>query len=278
MKMGKQQWLSSTQPTALFERGVGVLWGVNMTITDRLPGESCMRPALQLVAVGSLLCDPNKDDFSMPQVKMRYVIAVLTSRQVCFRLWTMSCVTASSEMCRAQRCDLDDGCCAGAIDGAQGQGWIMGMWQRSNLWVQAKESVCGLHLNNIETTFPRLRPQVQRDYRQKHWRLNNNCGGILSGGVVERFLQRKTSACLSTSGGGRHTEVPYRAGFYGDLRKVVTRSGSFSGLISVLPQRRTCVQPLHPHFFGLPTQSDRHGWTQAANKTRIRRVTTHTGL
>lgn len=28
----------------------------------------------------------------------------------------------------------------------------------------------------------------------------------------------------------------------------------------------------------LPTQSDQHGWTQAANKTRIRRVSTHTGL
>lgn len=285
MKMGKQQWLSSTQPTALFERGVGVLWGVNMTITDRLPGESCMRPALQLVVVGSLLCFTNKDDFSMPQVKMRYVIAVLTLRQVCFRLWTMSCVTASSEMCRAQRWDLDDSCCAGAIDGVQGQGWIMGMWQRSNLWVQAKESVCGLHLDNIETTFPRLRPQVQRKLPRKATRLQaktletqQQLRGILSGGVVEKFLQRKTSVCLSTSGGGRHTEVPYRAGFYGDLRKAVTRSGSFSGLISVLPQRRTCVQPLHPHFFGLPTQSDRHGWTQAANKTRIRRVTTHTGL
>lgn len=171
MKMGKQQWLSSTQPTALFERSVGVLWGVNMTITDRLPGESCMRPALQLVVVGSLLCYTNKDDFSMPQVKMRYVIAVLTLRQVCFRLWTMSCVTASSEMCRAQRWDLDDSCCAGAIDGVQGQGWIMGMWQRSNLWVQAKESVCGLHLNNIETTFPRLRPQVQRKLPRKATRL-----------------------------------------------------------------------------------------------------------
>lgn len=126
-----------------------------------------MRPALQLVVVGSLLCYTNKDDFSMPQVKMRYVIAVLTLRQVCFRLWTMSCVTASSEMCRAQRWDLDDSCCAGAIDGVQGQGWIMGMWQRSNLWVQAKESVCGLHLNNIETTFPRLRPQVQRKLPRK---------------------------------------------------------------------------------------------------------------
>lgn len=159
MKMGKQQWLSSTQPTALFERGVGVLWGVNMTITDRLPGESCMRPALQLVVVGSLLCYTNKDDFLMPQVKMRYVIVVLTLRQVYFRLWTMSCVTASSEMCRAQRWDLDDSCCAGAIDGVQGQGWIMGMWQRSNLWVQAKESVCGFsseqhwnHVSQVEAT------------------------------------------------------------------------------------------------------------------------------
>lgn len=135
------------------------------------------------------------------------------------------------------------------------------------------------HVSQVEATSAAQTAQKGNgDYRQKHWRLNNNCGGILSGGVVEKFLQRKTSVCLSTSGGGRHTEVPYRAGFYGDLRKAVTRSGSFSGLISVLPQRRTCVQPLHPHFFGLPTQSDRHGWTQAANKTRIRRVTTHTGL
>lgn len=31
-----------------------------------------------------------------------------------------------------------------------------------------------------------------------------------------------------------------------------------------------------PHtFLPLPPQSDRHGWTQAANKTRIKRVSTH---
>lgn len=36
-------------------------------------------------------------------------------------------------------------------------------------------------------------------------------------------------------------ELPRRAGFYGDSRKAATRSGSFSGLISVLSQRRTCV-------------------------------------
>lgn len=41
-------------------------------------------------------------------------------------------------------------------------------------------------------------------------------------------------------------EVPRWAGFYGDLRKAATRSGSFSGLISVLPQRRTCVCPPPP--------------------------------
>lgn len=210
MKMGKQQWLSSTQPTALFERGVGVLWGVNMTITDRLPGESCMRPALQLVVVGSLLCYTNKDDFSMPQVKMRYVIVVLTLRQVCFRLWTMSCVTASSEMCRAQRWDLDDSCCAGTIDGVQGQGWIMGMWQRSNLWAQAKESVCGLHLNNIETTFPRLRPQVQRKLPRKATAITGkNIGGSTTIAVAfwvvvlwKNFCKgRPRCACLHQEGG-----------------------------------------------------------------------------
>lgn len=38
-------------------------------------------------------------------------------------------------------------------------------------------------------------------------------------------------------------ELPRRAGFYGDSRKAATRSGSFSGLISVLSQRRTCVSP-----------------------------------
>lgn len=44
-------------------------------------------------------------------------------------------------------------------------------------------------------------------------------------------------------------EVPHQAGFYGDLRKAPTRSGSFSGLISVLSQRRTCVSlppPVNP--------------------------------
>lgn len=60
----------------------------------------------------------------------------------------------------------------------------------------------------------------------------------------------RTRVCVSASVGAQegetHTEVPYRAGFYGDLRKAVTRSGSFSGLISVLPQRRTCVCPPPP--------------------------------
>lgn len=163
-----------------------------------------------------------------------------------------------------------------------------GMWQWSNLWAQAKESVCGLHLNNIETTFPRLRPQVQCELSGKAaaikvknigawswdelWLNNTDRGGVFS--AVEGLCLR---VCISSvQEGEAHTEVPYRAGFYGDLRKAVTRSGSFSGLISLLPQRRTCVRP--PHLFTLPTQSDRHGWTQAANKTRIRRVSTHTGL
>lgn len=37
------------------------------------------------------------------------------------------------------------------------------------------------------------------------------------------------SASVGAQEGEAHTEVPYRAGFYGDLRKAVTRSGSFSG-------------------------------------------------
>lgn len=41
-------------------------------------------------------------------------------------------------------------------------------------------------------------------------------------------------------------ELPRRAGFYGDSRKAATRSGSFSGLISVLSQRRTCVSSPPP--------------------------------
>lgn len=120
-----------------------------------------MNPALMAVVVESLILYTNQDDFSVPQVKMRYVTVVLTMKQVCFRLWTLLCVTASSEMCRAQLWDLDDSCCVGAIDSVQGQGWIRGIWQWSNLWMQAKESVCGLNLNNSETTFPRSRPQVQ---------------------------------------------------------------------------------------------------------------------
>lgn len=51
---------------------------------------------------------PIKNEFSVPRVKMRYVIAALTMRQVCFRSRTLLCVTASSEMCLAQLWDLDD--------------------------------------------------------------------------------------------------------------------------------------------------------------------------
>ncbi len=242
-----------------------------------------MKPGLQPVVVGSLLHSTNKTDFSVPQVKMRYVTVVMTMKQVCFRSLTLLCVTASSEMCLAQLWDLDD--CRSSVGPAMDEG----KWQCSKLWAQAEESVCGRSLNNIETTFPRLRPQVQCKLSGKaptikvknigawSWNelwLNNTCGGVLC-----KPPRANASVCVSASVGAEgeaHTEVPYRAGFYGDLRKAVTRSGSFSGLISVLPQRRTCVRP--PHLSTLPAQSDRHGWTQAANKTRIRRVSTHTGL
>lgn len=93
-----------------------------MTIIDRYACETCMRPALQPAVVGSLLHSPNKDDFSVPQVKMRYVIAVLTMRQVCFRSQTLLCVTAASEMCRAQLWDLDDSCSVGAYRRCVGPG------------------------------------------------------------------------------------------------------------------------------------------------------------
>lgn len=98
-----------------------------MTIIDRYLCETCVKPALQAVMVGSLLHYTNKDDFSVPQVKMRYVIAVLTMRQVCFRSRTLLCVTASIEMCLAQLWDLDDSCSVGALDRLQGQGWMGGM-------------------------------------------------------------------------------------------------------------------------------------------------------
>lgn len=74
------------------------------------------------------------------------------------------------------------------------------------------------------------------------------------GGVVYRGRPR-ISRCTSsqrwrggTGGGvGRGGKVPCRARFYGNLRKAVTRSGSFSqGLNSTLPQRRTCVRPVRP--------------------------------
>lgn len=127
--------------------------------------------------------------------------------------------------------------------------------------MQAEESVCGQHLNNIETTCPRLRPQVQRELSGKHHKVKN--AGERSDGVlfdwhsVVMFCTNlcggrphSVSASVGAQEGEAHTEVPYRAGFYGDLRKAVTRSGSFSGLISVLPQRRTCVQP--PTFVPSP--------------------------
>lgn len=79
-----------------------------MTIIDRCLCEISMRLALQPVEVGSLLLSPNKDDFSMPPLKLRYVTAALTMRQVCFQSPTLLRVTASSEMCRAQRRDLDE--------------------------------------------------------------------------------------------------------------------------------------------------------------------------
>lgn len=111
---GNRQWLSSTRPTALFERsgrgGGGFAESLNVTLIDRYLCE----PALQPVVVGSLLHSTNRDDFSMPPVKMRYVIAVLTMRQVCFRSRTL---LWSSEMCRAQLQDLDDSCSVGALDG-----------------------------------------------------------------------------------------------------------------------------------------------------------------
>lgn len=92
-----------------------------------------------------------------------------------------------------------------------------GMWQWSNLWAQAKESVCGLHLNNIETTFPRLRPQVQCELSGKAaaikvknigawswdelWLNNTDRGGVFS--AVEGLCLR---VCISrcTGGGGAH--------------------------------------------------------------------------
>lgn len=143
-----------------------------------------------------------------------------------------------------------------------------------NRWTTLKPRVQGWgHKCNVNC--------LGRQYKVKNigaWSWND--WSTLGGGVLYKSLRRKASLCVSASVGAQegeaHTEVPYRAGFYGDLRKAVTRSGSFSGLISVLPQRRTCVQP--PHLYTLPTQSDQHGWTQAANKTRIRRVSTHTGL
>lgn len=55
--------------------------------------------------------------------------------------------------------------------------------------------------------------------------------------------ERETMYLYQYVPGGAHIEDPCCAGFYGDLRKAVTKSGSFSGLISVLLQRRTCVQP-----------------------------------
>lgn len=109
-------WAALDLPPCL-RGGGGSSESLNVTIIDRYLCETCMRPALQPVVVGSLLHSTNKDDFSMPQVKMRYVMVVLTMRQVCFRSRTLSCVTASSEMCLAQLWELDDSCSVGAIDG-----------------------------------------------------------------------------------------------------------------------------------------------------------------
>lgn len=107
-----------------------------------------------------------------------------------------------------------------------------------------EESVCGRQLNNIETTFSQVgATSAQRTAQRSRSSTRepaSTCGGALSGCVRRRGLE---SASGGAQEGEARTELPYRAGFYGDLRKAVTRSGSFSGLISVLPQRRTCVQP-----------------------------------
>lgn len=91
-----------------------------MTVIDRYLCETCMKPALLPVVVGSLLHYTNKDDFLMPRVKMRYVMVVLTIRAVCFQSQTLLCVTASSKMCIAQLWDLDDTVSVGATDCVQG--------------------------------------------------------------------------------------------------------------------------------------------------------------
>lgn len=104
-------WAALDLPPCL--RGVdggGFAESLNVTLIDRYLCE----PALQPVVVGSLLHSTNRDDFSVPPVKLRYVIAVLTMRQVCFRSRTL---LWSSEMCRAQLQDLDDSCSVGALDG-----------------------------------------------------------------------------------------------------------------------------------------------------------------
>lgn len=88
-----------------------------MTIINRYVCESSVRPALQPAAVGSLLHSPSNEDFSVPPGEMWCVTAALTMRQVCFRSPTLLCVTAASEMCRAQLWDLDDSHSVGATDG-----------------------------------------------------------------------------------------------------------------------------------------------------------------
>lgn len=94
---------------------------LNVTVIDRYLCETCMKPAVLPVVVGSLLHYTNKDDISVPQVKMQYVMVVLTIRAVCFQSQTLLCVTASSKMCIAQLWDLDDTLTVGAIDCVQGQ-------------------------------------------------------------------------------------------------------------------------------------------------------------
>lgn len=96
---------------------------------------------------------------------------------------------------------------------------MRGMWQWSNLWVQAKEWVCGLHLNNIETMFPRLRPQVHCELSGKAIAIKVKTIGAWS--LVELWLNNTwwcfvqiceeegvgLRVCISrcTGGGGTHS-------------------------------------------------------------------------
>lgn len=133
--------------------------------------EASLHPLL----VGSLLYYTNKDVFLMPPVKMRYVTAVLTMRQVCFPSWTLSWVTALSNMCRAQLRDLDKSSTAGVIDCEQGQGWMIGMWH----WLWFMTPVCSLHLNNLEKNWD---CQVKATSAERTVSKVKNAGGV----VVQR--------------------------------------------------------------------------------------------